>query len=48
MSYIILTRIGYYNIKFSKGKTYIFNTNTFSNTESYLKEIYYLDKGGDI
>ena len=40
--------LGHYNQAFSKDKQYLFNTNTLSNAEAYLRNIHYLDQGGDI
>lgn len=39
---------GYYDPDFSKNKRHHFNGNTLSNAEAHLREIHFLDKGGDI
>ena len=43
-----LTLVSYYNPDFSKGIEFYFNGNTLKNAENHLRDIHFLDKGGDI
>jgi len=47
-SRIVLTLLGHYDTEFSKKKDFYLNMNTLKNTKNYLRDIHFLDKGGDI
>ncbi len=39
---------GHYDSAFSKGTDFHFNSNTLKNAETHLRDIHFLDEGGDI
>ena len=39
--------IGHHNPEFSKKKEFHFNSNTLKNAENHLRDIHFLDEGGD-
>ena len=40
--------LGHHDAAFSKGIDYHFNSNTLNNAERYLRDIHFLNEGGDI
>ena len=46
----LLTKLitGLHNAIFLRHKKWHFNANTLNNAENHIKDVYYLDKGGDI
>jgi len=46
----LLTKLitGLHDATFLRHKKWHFNVNTLNNAENHIKDVYYLDKGGDI